>query len=341
LALFPFVFFVPFVVSCSSIMNDRAAIFTAPRRIEARERLVPAPGPGEVRVRLAGCGICASNLPLWQGREWFSYPAAPGSPGHEGWGRVDAVGQGVKGLSPGNPVAVLSFNAYAEHDLAPAELLVRLPPALAERAFPAEPLACAMNIFERSDISAGQTVAIVGVGFLGALLIQLAKGAGAHVIALSRRPFALEVARRMGADAAIATGDCWAAAERVQTLTDRQGCERVIEAAGLQETLDLAGRLVGVRSRLVIAGFHQDGPRQVDLQHWNWQGLDVINAHERDPRRYLAGMRKAIAAVEEGRLDPDPLFTHRFSLEDLNEGFRTLDARPDGFVKGLLLMGGH
>jgi threonine dehydrogenase-like Zn-dependent dehydrogenase len=334
LALFPFVFCVPFVVSRSSIMNDRAAVFAAPRRIEVTERTVPAPGPGEVRVRLTGCGICASNLPLWQGREWFNYPAVPGSPGHEGWGIVDAVGQGVEGLAWGNPVAVLSFNAYAEH-------LVRLPPALAERAFPAEPLACAMNIFERSDISAGQTVAIVGVGFLGALLIQLAKGAGARVIALSRRDFALEVARRMGADTAIATGDCWTAAERVQSLTDQRGCERVIEAAGLQETLDLAGRLVGVRSRLVIAGFHQDGPRQVDLQHWNWQGLDVINAHERDPRRYLAGMRKAIAAVEEGRLDPDPLFTHRFSLEQLNEGFRTLDARPDGFVKGLLLMGGH
>ena len=61
-----------------------------------------------------------------------------------------------------------------------------------------------MNVFRRSDIAAGQTVAIVGIGFLGALLTQLAAAAGARVIALSRRPFALEVARQCGAAATIA-----------------------------------------------------------------------------------------------------------------------------------------
>ena len=74
--------------------------------------------------------------------------------------------------------------------------MVPLPAALDGVPFPGEPLGCAINIFRRSDIEAGQTVAIVGIGFLGALLTQLAAHAGARVIAISRRPFALDVARR-------------------------------------------------------------------------------------------------------------------------------------------------
>ena len=57
-------------------------------------------------------------------------------------------------------------------------------------------LACALNVFRRSGVEPGQTVAVVGVGFLGALLVQLARAAGARVLALSRRPFALQVAEQ-------------------------------------------------------------------------------------------------------------------------------------------------
>src|SRR5918993_1477546 len=76
----------------------RAAIIAGPKQTEIEHFTLPEPGPGEVRIRLEGCGVCGSNLPLWEGRPWFQYPAAPGSPGHEGWGVVDALGQGVTGL---------------------------------------------------------------------------------------------------------------------------------------------------------------------------------------------------------------------------------------------------
>ena len=75
--------------------------------------------------------------------------------------------------------------------------------------FPGEPLGCAMNIFERSEIRAGQTVAILGIGFLGALLIQLAHHAGAKVIAISRKASSLELARKLGADEVIQMDDHW------------------------------------------------------------------------------------------------------------------------------------
>jgi D-arabinose 1-dehydrogenase-like Zn-dependent alcohol dehydrogenase len=97
------------------------------------------------------------------------------------------------------PVAALSYKSYAQYDIAEADAVVRLPESLAGRPFPGEPLGCAMNIFRRSDIQPGQTVAIVGIGFLGAILTRLATDAGARVIAISRRPFSLNVARQFGA----------------------------------------------------------------------------------------------------------------------------------------------
>ena len=67
----------------------------------------------------------------------------------------------------------------------------------------------------------------------------------------------------------------------------------MIEAVGKQEALDLANGITGERGRLMIAGYHQDGPRRVTMRLWNWRGVDVINAHERDPRTYVRGMRES------------------------------------------------
>src|SRR4051812_44884055 len=185
----------------------RAAVITGPGQVEIASLPLPEPGPGQVRIKLEGCGVCASNLTPWAGPEWMRFPTEPGDLGHEGWGVVDAVGDGVENVAPGDRVAALSYRSYAEYDLATPETVIRLPDALADRPFPGEPLGCAMNIFRRSDITAGQTVAIVGIGFLGALLTRLAAGAGARVLAVSRRAFSREVARAMGADELIAMTD--------------------------------------------------------------------------------------------------------------------------------------
>lgn len=309
----------------------RAARIVAPRQVEIDEIAVPEPGAGEVRIQVDGCGVCGSNLPLWRGRPWFHYPIEPGAPGHEGWGRVDLVGAQVDGVRPGERVAFLSSRAYAEYDIARADSLVRVPATT--EIFPGEALGCAMNIFRRCGIEPEQTVAVVGIGFLGALLIQLAVAAGAHVLAISRRPFALHVARRYGAAEAFASSDQTAVIARVMERTDGSGCSCVIEAAGEQETIDLASELVGVRGRLVIAGYHQDAPRRVNMQLWNWRGIDVINAHERDPRRYVAGMKAAAERVAQGALETESLYTHGFPLENISAAFAALDERPEGFLK--------
>ncbi|MDB5450638.1 MAG: uncharacterized protein JWQ46_2534 [Phenylobacterium sp.] len=315
----------------------RAAVLAAPGEIRMDEVARPTPGPGQVRVRLEGCGVCASNLTPWEGPEWMQFPTEPGALGHEGWGFVDAVGEGVEGLAVGDRVAALSYRSYAEYDLAEAQAVIPLPAALAGLPFPGEPLGCAMNIFRRSDIQAGQTVAIVGIGFLGAILARLATDAGARVIAISRREFSLDVARRMGAAEVIPMDDHNAIIERVKDLTGGVFCDRVIEAVGKQWPLDLAAELTRQRGKLIVAGYHQDGPRQVNMQLWNWRGIDVINAHERDPKAYAEGIREAVEAVASGRLDPSSLYTHTYPLERLDEALNATRDRPDGFLKALVI----
>ena len=316
----------------------RAAVVTGPGEMEVREVARPQPGSGQVRVRLEGCGVCASNLTPWAGPEWMTFPTEPGGLGHEGWGVVDALGEGVTGVAVGDRVAALSHKSFAEYDVADEAAVVKLPPELAGKPFPGEPLGCAMNIFRRAEIKAGQTVAIVGIGFLGAVLTRLATDAGARVIAISRRPFSLDLARRMGAAETIPLEDHYGIINRVGELTGGVFCDVTIEAIGKQWPLDLAAELTRERGRLVIAGYHQDGPRQVNMQLWNWRGFDIASAHERDPAVYAQGVREAVEAVASGRLDIEPLLSHTYPLDRLGEALDATRDRPDGFLKALVTL---
>lgn len=316
----------------------RAAVLEAPGKMKIEEVARPEPGPGQVRVRLEGSGVCASNLEPWAGQPWMTYPGEPGGLGHEGWGTIDAVGEGVTDVQMGDRVATLSHHSFAQYDVAQADAVLKLPAALSGKPFPGEPLGCAFNIFRRSDIQAGQTVAIVGIGFLGAVLTRLASDAGARVIAISRRAFSLDLARSYGAAETIPMDDHWAIIERVKQLTGEKMCDRVIEAVGKQWPLDLAGELVAFGGKLIVAGYHQDGPRQVNMQMWNWKGIDVVNAHERDPEIQRRGVREAIDAIASGRLDASPLYSHSFPLDRLAEALDATRDKPAGFVKALVTL---
>ncbi len=307
----------------------KAAVLQGNGRSSLETREITGPARGEVLVRLEGCGVCASTLPAWQGRDWFEYPLAAGSPGHEPWGRVVACGEEVNGFAPGDRVSGLSYRAYAEYDLALADQLVKLPPQLDDRPFPGEALACGMNVFDRAGIAAGMRVAVVGAGFIGGMVIQNAAAAGAAVTAFSPREWSRTRAREQGAVAARPVADG-------ASTDETWPC--VVECTGTQGGLDLASRLVGIRGRLVVAGYHQEGLRSVDMQEWNWKGIDVINAHEREPQRYVDGMRAALAAIEEKRLDPWPLFTHSLPLADIDRAFELMEQRPDGFTKAVLCL---
>lgn len=315
----------------------RAAVIEAPKKVSIKDLELPEPGKDEVRIKIEGCGICASNIPVWEGRDWFNYPIPAGEPGHEAWGTIDAVGEEVTNFTRGERVTGLSYNAYATHDIAKPENLVVLPDYFDNKPFPGEPLGCAMNIFSRSDIQKGQTVAIVGSGFLGLLLIQLARSAGARVIALSRRDFSLEMAANAGAHDCIRLDDHYQIIEKVKELTNGRFCQRVIEATGKEWPLNLSIELTAERGKLIVAGFHQDGMRNLNVQMLNWRGIDMISAHEREPHRYVRGIKDAIEAIQKHQMDPYPFFTHGFSLDEMETAFNHLTQRPDGYVKGLII----
>jgi len=318
-----------------NMMN--AAVLTAAGKLKMEQVAVPEPGSRQVRIQLEGCGVCASNLTPWAGPEWMEFPTEPGALGHEGWGVIDAVGDEVRELRVGDRVGFLSGKAYAGYDLADASDVVKLPAALDGLDVPLEPFGCAFNIFRRSDIQRGQTVAIVGIGFLGANLTKLASNVGASVIAISRRQESLDLARKMGASETIPMHDHLEIIERVRQLTGGTFCDRVIEAVGKQWPLDLAAELTREGGRLIVAGYHQDGPRQVNMQLWNWRGFDVVNAHERDPEVSLRGMREAVEAIESGLLDPRDLITHRYPLDRLGEALDATRDRPGNFVKAVVI----
>ena len=110
----------------------------------------------------------------------------------------------------------------------------------------------------------------------------------------------------------------------------------MIEAAGTQSALDTASRLVATGGRLAIAGFHQDGPRTVDMQSWNWRGIDVVNAHERDPRTVRRGIREAVRlAARASSTSPASSRTasHSTSSDAAFDGTRR---RRPGFLKAVV-----
>ena len=315
-----------------------AAIITSPGKVRIENVPVPQPAHGQVLVELEGCGVCASSLPLWEGRPGLTYPMEPGQPGYEGWGRIEALGPGVVDLEEGQRVAMLSDHGYAQYDVAPASQVALLPTTLDEMPFPGKTLGCAMNIFMRSAINPGDFVGIVGIGFLGAVLAKLASSVGASVLAISRRQHSLQMARLMGAAGTIVMDNPARVLKRVGEMTGGRLCDVVIEAAGEQGPLDLSAELTREHGRLIVAGYHRDGPRQVDMQLWNLRGIDVINAHDRAPKTYMEGIKAAVAAVSRDLIDPTPLYTHNFGLDGLGDALNAASKRPDRFVKALIMM---
>jgi threonine dehydrogenase-like Zn-dependent dehydrogenase len=317
---------------------DRIAVVTGPRTLEIVPHATGRLCPDEIRVAVSGCGICGSDAPVWEGRPWFEYPLAAGAPGHEAWGTVEALGKDVRGPSVGTPVALLTARGLATRVHVPHDEVVPLPAELAGAPFPGEALACAFNVARRSRFLPTDTVAIIGIGFLGAVVTQLAVRAGARVIAIARREEALQTARSLGVSEAVLMDDHQRVIEAVAELTRGAMCATVVEATGAQWPLDLAAELTAVGGRLVVAGYHQDGPRSVNMQLWNWRGIDVVNAHERDAGRVRFGLREAAAAVADGWFDPSTLYSHVYPLTDTSLAMEALVTRPPGFTKALVTM---
>jgi threonine dehydrogenase-like Zn-dependent dehydrogenase len=315
----------------------QAAILENPGRFVLEERPVPDVGPGEIRVRSAVCGICTSEVDMFLGlNPTLEYPRFLG---HEVAGVVDAVGKGVADFTVADRVVLYAEGqGYAQFITVPASWAVPLDGVTHFDHALGEPIACSVNGVRKANPEIGDSVAIVGCGFMGLIMLQVFKARGAGLlIAIDKRPSILELARQLGATHAFQPED---AEREVQRLTGGRGVDIGVEAGGLQATLDLTSKLVRMEGKLEVFGFHQGPRREVDWAHWNWMAFQIINGHTRSPNIYVDGIRIGVGLMERGQLDMEPLVTHRFGLSEINAGFEAASAKADDFVKAVVTFDG-
>lgn len=313
----------------------QAAILQEPRRFILEERPVPEPDKDELLVRTRVCGICTSELDMWEGKSVsLQFPLFLG---HEVSGVVEAVGKKVTGVVEGDHVAVWTYGkGYAEHVAVKEEHAVKLSRDVPLDCALGEPIACAVNGVRKADVQMNDSVCIVGAGFMGLIMLQVFKVRGVGLlIAVDTRESILEMARKLGATHTLNPRQV-DVKKTVHDLTNGRGVDVGVEAAGLQETLDLTTDIVRMEGKLEVFGYHQGEPRRVNWAHWNWMAFQIINGHVRSPSIYVEGMRIGIGLLESKKLNMDLLVTHRFPLEKINHGFELASSKQEGFVKGVI-----
>jgi D-arabinose 1-dehydrogenase-like Zn-dependent alcohol dehydrogenase len=250
---------------------------------EVVERDIPEAGQGQVRIRVQACGVCHSDVVTKEGLfPGISYPRVPG---HEVVGTIDQLGAGVMGWKTGERVGVgwhggqdgtclacrkgdfvncanglvcgVSYDGgYQEFMIAPVEALARMPDSL--DAAEAAPLMCAglttFNALRHSGASAGDLVAVQGVGGLGHLGIQFAKKFGYRVAAVSRGAGNAAIAKRLGADLYIDS----AAADAATELQKLGGASVVLGTAPSAKAMSSLMGGLGVNGTFVVVGASPD-----------------------------------------------------------------------------------
>jgi L-iditol 2-dehydrogenase len=308
----------------------KIAVLTGPRQFEVVEEEVPQIARDEVLVRSSACGVCASELDMWEGRGSSPFPLVPG---HEVSGVVVRVGEAVRGIAQGDPVAVWATGrGYAEYVAVKAEYCRPAAGVDPDEAL-AEPLACAVNAVELADVRLGDDVVIIGAGFMGNLAQDLVQLRGPrHVVVADTRRDALERAEKRGATRTVNVTE-ESLEQVVSELTGGTGADVTFEVTGTQAPLDVVGDVTRMSGKIAIVGYHQGEARRVPLAQWNWMAFTIVNAHFRDVNTIMRGMTVGMRLLTSGRISLDGLVTHRFALEDINSAFETAVDKPEGFVK--------
>jgi threonine dehydrogenase-like Zn-dependent dehydrogenase len=312
----------------SRLDSDRIARLIGPSEFDVVERVLEPPAPGQVRVRILATGVCASELHAVIDPQ----PSYPVLIGHEPVGIVEAIGAGVEGLSVGMRATGGFGPAFAEKVLADHRHLVPVPQDLSLEDSIGEPLGCVVEARRRTHVESSDRIALVGVGYMGLLMLQILMVTGAGpVTVVDPRGDARRSALTFGAIEALAP---------VGVTPDLHGAsDVVIEATGTQAGLDLATELVREHGILSILGYHQAN-RSVDMQQWNWKAIDVVNAHVRRRDLLNEAIRRGLELTRKGRIHPGALVTHRFGLDGVGDAFGALARKPDGFIKAIVTIEG-
>ena len=327
----------------------KAAVFTAAHQpLRVQDVPTPAPGPGELLVRVAGCGVCHTDLHyLDHGTPTFKQP--PLILGHETSGTVEAWGDGVSGWQTGERVLLPAVygcgqcrmcregrenicermvmfgnnidGGYAEFILAPAKDALRLPESipLIEGAIIADALTTPYHaVVNRGRVRPGDRVVVFGCGGIGLNVVQVAAALGARVIAVDLLEEKLDWARRLGAAETIHPPQVERVDKAVRQLTDG-GADLAFEAIGLPAVQEQAFACLRPGGRLVLVGFAGEAMR-LDGGRTMYRELEILGSLGCRAVDY----RRVIEWVAQGRLRLAELVTARFPLEKINDAFDCL-----------------
>lgn len=318
----------------------KAVVLHGPQRVELGDLPVAALGAGDVRVRVAYCGICGSDFHKVAGKQNTRAITYPVALGHEISGVVEAVGEDVTAFQVGDRVTVdpnwscgkcyyckIGKTSFCEHSrgvvkgmaetvTAPQENVYRLPKGLSLReAALAEPVSCCLRGLDLMDLHAGERVALVGFGAIGAIMLALLRNSGAGEIAVveyneQRRSLAMQ----MGAAVFFGAGDAKEMAEYART----HPIDRVIECVGNSAAQQTALQIAGRGATVVMFGV-SDAAERLNLSMYDAfiKELTIrtsyVNPHTTE---------RAIRLLERGAIDADRVIRRIISMEEAVEEFR-------------------
>ena len=332
----------------------RAIVVERPDAVSLTEIETPTPGPGEARVRSVVAGVCRTDIDIITGAldtRWVRFPLVPG---HEWSGVVDAVGEGVTVVEPGQRVVcegnigcmscsrcragdthlcerydAVGFTrggGWGEFVVVPARILHTLPDHVSfEAAALVEPGSCVVKALGRARIEPAETVGVVGVGAMGALAIRIARlRSPATIVAYGLRDEELELAKALGADEVVNVA---------RDDVDEGMLDVVVETAGAVPAVELSTRLVREGGRVVllgIAGHEQELALPAD--RIPLRDISILGS----VGYTTAAWAHMVALLRDELVDLDPIVTHRFPLERFEDAFALMDERS-GIVARIVL----
>ena len=327
----------------------RAAYYSGSKTIELGESTPQAPGPGEVRIHVAYCGVCGTDLHIYQGH-MDQRVSIPQVVGHEMSGEIVEIGEGVTAWQVGDRVVVrpldpcgtcpacqaghahICYNlkflgidtpgAFQGSWTVPAHTLHRLPAHIPlDVAAVIEPLSVACHDVRRGEVQPGQHVAVIGGGPIGLLIALVAQHAGAQVLVSEVNPFRVNFAQELGLEAANPLETDLTAL--VEERTDGAGVDVAFEVSGSAAGAATMSQLVRTRGRIVVVAIFAEAPN-VDLFRFFWRELELRGARVYEPQDF----EQAIQLASESALPLERLISGRYPLSELQHAFEQIEASP-------------